>query len=271
MNLTLSRVSRKTKIRHRNEINNTFSSLPLSARRILFMAMAQLDSKYGLTEGQVFRVSAAEYSHIASVDISVAYKQMKDGVDELQASVIKIKKSQLLKDMPNLDLKKDSLLSLNLTDYCVYTESEGCINIVFSRSIEPYICKLKDSYTTQVLISSVRLTDSNASSFYQFLRKKISEGKTTGFDVNINDLKDELGLFSIVDDSKVYYYPQFKDFNKDFLSKNIKKIVALTEINKLNFQIIEKQMRKASKLRFSYSIDKESEGQDYKIPKGFNG
>ncbi len=56
MNLTLARVSRKTKIRHRNEINNTFSSLPLAARRILFMAMAQLDSKNGLTEGQIFRL-----------------------------------------------------------------------------------------------------------------------------------------------------------------------------------------------------------------------
>ncbi|EDS5056091.1 replication initiation protein, partial [Salmonella enterica] len=29
--------------------------------------------------------------------------------------------------------------------------------------------------------------------------------------------------------------------------------------------------RKASKLRFSYKIDKESEGDDYRIPKGFRG
>ncbi|EEJ7181215.1 TPA: replication initiation protein [Salmonella enterica subsp. houtenae] len=271
MNLTLARVSRKTKIRHRNEINNTFSSLPLAARRILFMAMAQLDSKNGLTEGQIFRVTAAEYSNIAGVDISVAYKQMKDGVNELQASVIKINKSQLLKDIPNLELKKDSLLSLNLTDYCVYTESEGYINIVFSRSIEPYISKLKDSYTTQVLISSVRLTDSNSSTFYQFLRKKISEGKVKGFDIEISELKNELGLYAIEEGTKdkIYYYPQFKDFNKDYLSKNIKKIVSLTEIKGLKFEIIEKQARKASKLRFSYTIDKESEGQDYRVPHGF--
>ncbi|EDS5056038.1 replication initiation protein, partial [Salmonella enterica] len=200
MNLSLNRVSKKTKIRHRNEINNTFSSLPLAARRILFMAMAQLDSKDSLTEGQVFRVSASEYSNIADVDVSVAYKQMKEGVSELQSSVIKIKQSQLIKDIPNLNLKKDSLLSLNLTDYCVYTESEGYIDIVFSRSIEPYITRLKDSYTSQVLISSVRLTDSNASTFYQYLRKKISEGKLKGFDVGVTELKDELGLYGFSDD-----------------------------------------------------------------------
>ncbi|EAA6468353.1 replication initiation protein [Salmonella enterica] len=274
MNLSLNRVSKKTKIRHRNEINNTFSSLPLAARRILFMAMAQLDSKDSLTEGQVFRVSASEYSNIADVDVSVAYKQMKEGVSELQSSVIKIKQSQLIKDIPNLNLKKDSLLSLNLTDYCVYTESEGYIDIVFSRSIEPYITKLKDSYTSQVLISSVRLTDSNASTFYQYLRKKISEGKLKGFDVGVTELKDELGLYGFSDDDvnqRLYYYPQFKDFNKDFLSKNIAKISNLTEIKNLKFSIIEKQGRKASKLRFSYKIDKESEGDDYRIPKGFRG
>ncbi|EFI3871207.1 TPA: replication initiation protein [Klebsiella pneumoniae subsp. pneumoniae] len=274
MNLSLNRVSKKTKIRHRNEINNTFSSLPLAARRILFMAMAQLDSKDSLTEGQVFRVSASEYSNIADVDVSVAYKQMKEGVSELQSSVIKIKQSQLIKDIPNLNLKKDSLLSLNLTDYCVYTESEGYIDIVFSRSIEPYITKLKDSYTSQVLISSVRLTDSNASTFYQYLRKKISEGKLKGFDVGVTELKDELGLYGFAADDvnqKLYYYPQFKDFNKDFLSKNIAKISNLTEIKNLKFSIIEKQGRKASKLRFSYKIDKESEGDDYRIPKGFRG
>lgn len=272
MYLSLARVTKKTKIRHRNEISHTFSSLPLAARRILFMAMAQLDSKDGLIEGHIFRVSASEYSKIADVDISVAYKQMREGVNELQSSVIKIKKSQILKDIHNLNFKKDSILSLNLTDYCVYTESEGLIDIVFSRSIEPYITRLKDSYTSQVLISSVRLTDSNASTFYQYLRKKISEGKLKGFDVNIIELKDELGLYTYLEDDvkqKYYFYPQFKDFNKDYLSKNIVKISNLTEIKSLKFEVIEKQGRKASKLRFSYKIDKESVGKDYRVPHGF--
>ncbi len=52
--MNLLSVTKKTKIRHRNEINSTFSSLPLSARRILFMAMAQIDSREELSEGQPF-------------------------------------------------------------------------------------------------------------------------------------------------------------------------------------------------------------------------
>lgn len=272
MSLTLSRVSKKTKIRHRNEMNNTFSSLTLAARRILFMAMAQLDVKESIPDGKIFRVNALEYSKIADIDISVAYKQMRDGVDELQKGSIKLTRNQVLNKRH--DMKKDSLLSLSLTDYCVYTESEGYIDIVFSRSIEPYITQLKDSYTTQVLISSVRLIDTNASNLYQFIRKRISEGRQKNFDIGVNELKDELGLYTLaVDepDGKKYSYPQFKDFNKDFLAKNIKKINEITEINKLKFEIIEKMGRKASKLRFSYSIDKSSEGQDFRIPKGFRG
>ncbi|EAT5078559.1 Initiator of plasmid replication, partial [Salmonella enterica] len=52
--MNLLSVTKKTKIRHRNEINSTFSSLPLSARRILFMAMAQIDSREELSEGATF-------------------------------------------------------------------------------------------------------------------------------------------------------------------------------------------------------------------------
>ena len=52
--MNLLKVTPKTKIRHRNEINNTFSALPLSARRILFMAMAQIDSRQELSKGRGF-------------------------------------------------------------------------------------------------------------------------------------------------------------------------------------------------------------------------
>ncbi|MCV5960802.1 replication initiation protein, partial [Escherichia coli] len=68
--MNLLSVTKKTKIRHRNEINSTFSSLPLSARRILFMAMAQIDSREELSEGATFRITAREYSFIADIDVT---------------------------------------------------------------------------------------------------------------------------------------------------------------------------------------------------------
>ncbi len=71
---------------------------------------------------------------------------------------------------------------------------------------------------------------------------------------------------------KVYLYQNFKDFNKVFSAKKtLKKINQYTEINHLEVKIVERVARRASKLRFSYKIDKESEGLDTRIPYGFRG
>lgn len=56
-----------------------------------------------------------------------------------------------------------------------------------------------------------------------------------------------------------------------FFCKNIEKINQYTEINHLEVKIVERVARRASKLRFSYKIDKESEGLDIRIPYGFRG
>ena len=46
------------------------------------------------------------------------------------------------------------------------------------------------------------------------------------------------------------------------MKKNISLINDVTEIKDLDFSIIEKVARKASKLRFTYSVSKESEAED---------
>ncbi|CAO94843.1 replication initiation protein [Erwinia tasmaniensis] len=269
--MKLANVTPKTKIRHRNEINHTFSVLPLPARRILFMAIAQIDSKRLIEQGQVFRITANEYAMIADIDISVAYKQMKDGANELQHSVISIPKSQLLEPLYRpgqfhfpVKVKKntpDSIRSMNLTEYCDYVESEGYIDISFTRVIEPYICRLADGFTTQVLLSAARLTETNASSLYQLIRKNISSGKVSYFDIGVDELKDELNLYRIDEGEKIYIHAQFKDFNRDFLKKNVDTINRVTEIKDLSFDIVERVARKATRLRFSYSVERDIESE----------
>lgn len=233
------------------------------------MAIAQLDSKLMIAQGQTFRITAAEYAIIADVDISVAYKQLKEGAKELQSSIISIPKSKLLEPftrageplLPKIGKKSpaDTIRSLNLTEYCDYAESESTIELSFTRHIEPYICRLKDGYTTQVLLSSARLSEANASSFYQLIRKNISAGKKNYFDIGVDELKDELNLFKVENDQKTYLYPDFKIFNRAFLKKNMETINEVTEISGLTFDVVEKEGRKASVLRFSYSIKNDVE------------
>ena len=47
--------------------------------------------------------------------------------------------------------------------------------------------------------------------------------KKTFFDIEVDVLKDELELFRIDNGEKVYLYQNFKDFNKVFLQKILKK------------------------------------------------
>ena len=271
--MKLSNVTPNTKIRHRNEINSTFSQLPLAARRVLYMAIAQLDSKKIITQGQTFKISASEYAAIAGVDISVAYKQLKEGAKELQTSTISIPKSKLLEPFtragePLLQKKTskspvDTIRSLNLTEYCDYAESESSIELSFTRYMEPYICRLAGGfYTTQVLLSAARLSEANASALYQLIRKHISLGKIKYFDITVDELKDELNLFRIENGEKIYSYPEFKIFNRDFIKKNIDTISKLTEIKNISIAVTERISRKANKLRFTYTLDKAAEMDD---------
>ena len=265
--MKLKNVTPNTKIRHRNEINSTFSLLPLSARRILFMAIAQLDSKRMLAQGQTFKIYASDYAQIAGIDISVAYKQLKEGAKELQSSTISIPKSKLLEPfiragesmLPKKGKKSpaDTIRSLNLTEYCDYAESESSIELGFTRYIEPYISMLKDGYTTQVLLSAARLSEVNASTLYQLIRKMISAGKIRYFDIGVDELKDELNLYRLEDGEKIYLHAQFKDFNRDFIKKNVEAIKKTTEIKDLKCEVIERVARKVTTLRFSYSLKSE--------------
>ncbi|CNI56855.1 replication initiation protein [Yersinia ruckeri] len=257
------KVSETTKIRHRHEINATFSKMALAAKRVLFMAIAQVDSKQLIERGQTFVVSANDYASIANVDISVAYKQLKDAGEELQGMTLEIPKSELLPPFQRagepLIWKKpvgNGVRLLNLTEYIDYEAGDGFIEINFTRQMEPYICRLKDGYTTQVLLSAVRLSDPNASNLYQLIRKKISSGMIKYFDITIDQLKDELNLFKLDTETteKIYLYPEFKDFNKAVIKKSLLSIEKLTELGKLNAEVIEKRNRKAYAVRISYSI-----------------
>ncbi|WP_299011839.1 replication initiation protein [uncultured Shewanella sp.] len=259
--MELSRVSSKTKVRHKTDINRTLSMMPLSSRRVLFMAISQLDSKTLIKEGQIFRVYANDYARLAQLEMNTAYEQLKAAALDLQKQVIGIPKEELLPPFPRIGERPwvkpigKGIRMLNVTQYCDYEDGDGYVDISFSRQMEPYICMLEKNYTTQVLLSCARLRDTNASNLYQLIRQKISEKKERYFDIGVDELKDEMGLFTMRYKEKTYSYPQFKEFNRSVIKLSIDTINKTTEIKDLSVEITERKKRKASKLRFTYRID----------------
>lgn len=60
------------------------------------MALAQIDSKKNPKKNTIYKISASEYANIANIDISVAYKQLKEGAEHLQSSVLSIPEEQII-------------------------------------------------------------------------------------------------------------------------------------------------------------------------------
>lgn len=250
------KVSKKTKIRHRNGINSTLAKMPLSSRRVLFLSIAQLDSKKIMERNEAFRVNASDYAELCGIDKSTAYKQLKKAAKQLQQQVITIPREQLLPPIPRvgeplIHWKKleGGVRILNITEYCDYMDGDGYIDVVFSRQMEPYICRLEKDFTTQILLSAIRLNDTNAIRMYQYLREKISAGKLKYFDISLEDLKTDLEV------ADLEHYKEFKYFNNQFIKRSVSKIIEKTEFNSIKMDVIKYIKRRSIEVRISYEYN----------------
>ncbi|CQQ96664.1 Replication initiation protein [Yersinia enterocolitica] len=256
-----------TKIRHRNELNPTFSSLPISAKRVLFLALSQINPREELTPDQYFYVTVDDYMKWVDIDDkSAAYKVLKEGAKILKGSDLNLSPKEILELAKEMKLPfnekniPDDGFDLGFCEFAGYHKKEGRVSLAFTSRAAIYLTKLVGSekyYTTQVLLSTLRLSSINSSTLYQLIRKLYSYNKNKCyFDITINDLKEELGLYEIKEDNqKSYKYPNYPIFKRDVLNKSIKEITEKTEIKKIEFDVIEKVGRAASKLRIKFLID----------------
>lgn len=258
-------ISKLTKVRHRNELNSTLSTLPMIAKKVLFLAMSQINTKNELDNDHVFYVTASDYTKWVNVKADAAYLALKEGASILDSVILKLRNDEILEISSELKLPFNSnnapdSLNLSLTEFSAYYKNEGRVGIKFTNAAKKYLCKLvgtEKKYTTQVLLSVVRLSSVNSSSLYQLIRKKISNNsRVRSFDISINELKDELNLY-ILDEkgNKEYKYTDFPAFKRDVLNKSVREIVKNTEIKDLCFEVSGKIGRKADKLKFKYDLE----------------
>ncbi|EFH5733682.1 RepB family plasmid replication initiator protein, partial [Escherichia coli] len=97
-------VNKKTKIRHRNELNHTLAQLPLPAKRVMYMALAPIDSKEPLERGRVFKIRAEDLAALAKITPSLAYRQLKEGGKLLGASKISLRGDDIIALAKELNL-----------------------------------------------------------------------------------------------------------------------------------------------------------------------
>ncbi|WP_353933865.1 RepB family plasmid replication initiator protein, partial [Shigella sonnei] len=85
-------LSRLTKVRHRNELNSTLSTLPMAAKKVLFLAMCQINSKNEFDDDHIFYVTVADYIKWVQVKPDAAYLALRDGSNILDVllSVVRL-------------------------------------------------------------------------------------------------------------------------------------------------------------------------------------
>ena len=266
------------KIRHSNDLNATLAALPLSAKRALFMALGYISPNDEVSESQVFTIDAKSYARNSGIDISLAYLQLKDGVDLLRASYFSLDSKDIvaMKDLLNIprEYEKASKVTFNLVSSVSYHKNDSCLKIRFSSEIMPLITKLrgdKNKYTTQLLISAMSLNNHYSSALYMMLRKLYSANKwKSEFEVDIDEIKNELVCYEIINDEIVYKYPLYSVFKREVLSKAIKDIEKKTEIKNIKISVGKKDGKKYSSLIFSFKVEGATEEQEQVVEELIN-
>lgn len=253
-----SGIMKNKKLRHRNELNATLMAMSTSAKRIAYLAMIQLpyDEKRGVLTfdpERTFKISAIDYAEICNVSTSHAYQQLKEGVRELKKTTVEIPKSYLGDDLDFKDDPDDLVVMFSLADYCAYSDGNGFVKLRWHRKMEPLIAELERRYTTQYLLSAVRLPIGNANNLYLLLRERVSAGQKRYFDIEFDELKSALMIESNG------AYEAYKVFNNNVFKNSAKQILEKTEFTKLEIEILERVKRRAHLLRVSY------EYEDFKV------
>lgn len=259
-----------TKVRHRNEVGVTLASLSLSAKRVLFLALCQIDSKEMLND-EILEVDADLFSKTTTLDKYAAYAALKEGAKVLASTTLVLNRDDL-KNLSNelgIATSKNSLpdrLDLNLTEFCAYYDHLAIVRIKFTNTAKRYFSKLigsENRYTTQVLKSVVILNSVNSTNLYQVIRKYYSLNPASkSFEISVDQLKDEMGLYHIENGEKVYKYPKYSFFIRDVINKSIKEIIEKTEIKTIKFIVVGKKGRMVHMLKFEYSLNEDTSISD---------
>ncbi|HFM3261445.1 TPA: replication initiation protein, partial [Escherichia coli] len=146
-------------------------------------------------------------------------------------------------------------------EFCAYYDHLATVRIKFTNTAKRYFSKLigsENRYTTQVLKSVVILNSVNSTNLYQVIRKYYSLNPASkSFEISVDQLKEEMGLYNIENGEKVYRYPKYSFFIRDVINKSIREIIEKTEIRDIKFSVAGKKGRMVHMLRFDFSLNED--------------
>lgn len=245
----LSAVDYLTTCRYSDGFQYSLAALPLQAKRVLFLILAQISNpKDKPKENELsFSITAKEFSIHCKLRIDATY-------NELEEAVRVLAKSAIYEDVSVDRLRR--LDETNIVSKVTYHIDEGYCTIKINKDAYPYFFELSKAFTTNNIYEFVRLTEKNAMNLHQVIMKRYSKSNInydykTSFVIGIEELKDEMWLFNTDGRKKEYRYTVFAELNK-LLKKTAKEIQKSTSLKNISIEIYKKIGRKATHLKISY-------------------
>lgn len=246
----LSAIDKFTSCRHSDDFQVSLSMLSLPAKRVLYLIMAQMyTSQMPKKDDELtFVISAKDFSDICGIQANNAYKALSVAMEDLQGSVI----YENVREIKAAD-------SINITRRVRYHYEDAFCTVTMNHDVHHYFFELSKGFTTNNLYEVARISEVMTSNLYQVIMKRYSKGHInskykTQFEISVNDLKDELGMFVYKRGKKEYKYPEFRD-----LKRKLKTLISLLEKETSFSHVImldgKKERRKISTLKFFYYSD----------------
>lgn len=245
----LQEVNQNTSCRHSDSFQYSLAALPLQAKRVLFLILAQIENPKEIPDENelTFTITAQQFSKICSVALSGSYESLDSAIRTLSTSFI-------YEDVSKGTLRRT--LQTNITSKVIYHYDEGYCTVKINKDAYPYFFELSKSFTKSNLYEVARMPDKTLINFYQVIAKRYSKSDInhiykSEFVISIDDFKDEMWLFSVVGKEKKYSYLEFKELNR-LLKGLCKDLHNHTSFKNVTVSIAEKRGRKATHLKIAY-------------------
>jgi len=115
--------------------------LSLAQMRVTYLGISKLFAGKPLHSQRTQRIYAHEYAEIFGVDLSLAYRQIRDASDDLLRTIITTRKNADGSLIKNERLRKHQWLS-----HAIYADKEGFVDITFHEQMGQYLTILSKRY-----------------------------------------------------------------------------------------------------------------------------
>jgi plasmid replication initiation protein len=223
-----------------NALTRASHGLTLSEKRLIMMAVAQLDSRSNPPDSDlVTEIRATEYAEQFDVDPSTAYRQMTAAADALYERSITFYEAAHHRKIKSKPLEP-TRIKMRWVFMAKYHEGEGVIRLGWSPTLLPHLMGLRKQFTSYQLKQASALR-----SIYSWkLLELLMRFKTTGWaEYTVEDFAESMGATE----------KQRANFN------NIRRKIidpAIKELTEKDHWIIEltttKRGRRIRRLRFDF-------------------